>query len=163
MGHQQARLGARQAFDEGSMEARSKAKDVPALWARIEAWATFVPNNYDEWFMSDDSDGILATLKMIGGVVTGTLDLMQMRGLLKPDSATPDIALVLNPLQNLAKTWPEGPGEAALAWADAAICKAKKQEVVFKDAPYGVENAANVGGAADDSDSEIDECGAGIR
>ena len=141
-----------------------KAKDVPAPWARVEAWATFVPNNCDEWFMSDDSGGIKATLKMMGGALIGTLDLMEKRGLLKPESAIPDVGFVLGQLDKLAKTWPGSSGEPELAWADAAICKAMKKGVVFKNAPYGIEETVEgLRGDPEDSDSEIDEEGAEIR
>ena len=137
---------------------------MPALWARIEAWASFVPKNCDEWFMSDDSDGIKQTLKMMGGALIGTLNLMEKGGRLRPESDIPDIGLVLGQLQSLAKSWPGSPGEPELAWADAAICMAKYKGVVFKDAPYGIEEAVeDFGGASDDSDSEIDELHAEIR
>ena len=107
--------------------------------------------------MSDDSDQILHTLKMVGGAVLCTLNLMKSKGLLKPDSPVRNIAMVLARLNELNDIWPGGPGEAEPAWGEAAITVVKQDSVKFEGAPFGVEALAER--SLDDlemDDAEID-------
>ena len=146
------------------MDKLLKAKDVSGLWSRLEAWAAFVPHSCGEWFGADDGEGIAQTLKMMGNAVIGTLTIMQDKKLLVADSRIPDIALVLAQLRQLDEGWPAGVGEPELAWANAAIYKAKRQGVVFKEAPYGIEKAVvAIEGDREDGDDETDEADTEIR
>lgn len=127
-----------------------------ALWPHLEALANFIPS-CDEWFGSDDADQIQQTLKMVGGAVMCTLDLLKCKGLLAPDSPIKNIALVLGRLHELDGIWPGGPGEAELAWVEAAITMAKQNGITFEGAPYGVESmAGGIVSDAEDDEPEID-------
>lgn len=95
--------------------------------------------------MADDSEGILDTVKMIGGAVMVSLDQLEKQGLLKEDSAIPNIAFVLGKLKSMIQCWPGDPPswEYRIAWADAALLKAKRAGIVFGDAPYGTEKTVD--------------------
>lgn len=109
-------------------------KDPLALWPHPEALATFIPS-CDEWFGNDDSGQIQQTLKLVGGAVMCTLDLLKSKGLLGPDLPVRNIALILSRLHELDSIWPGRPGEAEPAWVEAAITLAKQNGIRFEGAP----------------------------
>ena len=137
-----------------------KASPSPQkLWPLLEAIAMSLPGNEAPWFMSDISDDILDTLRMIGGAYLCTLKALKKNGLLKKDSPIRNIALVLMMIRDLVQGWPGGPEEEELSWVDAAMHKAAKNGVEFREAPFGIEE-----GVEDiDPDDEEEEYDTGIK
>ena len=117
--------------------------DARALWPHLEALAAFVPDNSDEWFMSDDADSIKDALKMIGGAAMGSLTQLEKEGLLHKDSSIPNIGLVVGTLKRMVEKWPGDLEDWQLSWADAAIFKVKQAGVEFKGVPYGINEQAD--------------------
>jgi len=109
------------------------------LWVHIEAFAHFLPGD-GPWLMIDDCQRLLDTLALVGGGVMCTLEVLEEHGLLRPQSPIRDLALVLGLLYRLDSAWPGGPGEEELSWVHAMVNVAQKHGIVFKDAPYGIED-----------------------
>ena len=136
-------------------ELNKSGPNIAALWPKLEALAFAIPGNEGPWFMSDCSHEILYTLKMIGGAVICTLRALEEQSMLQADSDIKNIALVLGHIRMIAQGWPGGPGEDELSWVDAAMHKALKHGIVFRTAPYGVEQATD-DIEADEEDVEYD-------
>ena len=77
---------------------------------------------------------------MIGGAVFTIFKSFVKRRLLRPESDVKNIALVLGMLYDSTADWPSGEEEPELAWRGAMIRKAQQHGIVFKDAPYGIED-----------------------
>lgn len=73
-----------------------KKKDVKLLWPHIEALATFIPTNNDEWWMTDAPVETLDALEMIGGAVMTALGMLERSNDLGPGSSIPNVALTVN-------------------------------------------------------------------
>jgi hypothetical protein len=123
-----------------AIERDIKKNNARALWPHIEALAYFLPEEYDPWFASDDADGILDTIKMIGGAVMVALRQLQDEGLLAKNSAIPNIGLVIGALKRFERYWPGGVGDdPQWSWVNATLYEVKQAGFELKDAPYGIE------------------------
>ena len=113
--------------------------------------------------MSDDSQRILDTLQLIGHAILATLEILESKGLLKPDSYVKDISLVLGLLVEVVMVWPSGYDEPEFSWVKAMISKAKENGIVVAGAPFGVEDKVKkfeeLEYYDDDSEDEDDENG----
>ncbi|EXJ72456.1 uncharacterized protein A1O5_04960 [Cladophialophora psammophila CBS 110553] len=122
-------------FSKGST--REEGPSPAGLWSIIEgfAWAL---NYQGFWFNIDYPDMVLATLKLIGGAVFTTLNILDKNGLLRPDTPVKNIALVLGVLYDNTRDWP-GDEEGELEWRAAMIKEVLQHGIEFKGAPYGIE------------------------
>lgn len=94
--------------------------------------------------MSDDSERIQHTLKLIGYATLATLNLLDSCGLLAPDSPIKDIPLVLGLLIEALFAWPGGCDEEEFTWLKTAVAKVKEKGYVIAGAPYAVEKNVKV-------------------
>jgi hypothetical protein len=91
--------------------------------------------------MSDDSIRIKDTLHLIGHATLATLELLESRGLLAPDSEVKDIALVLGLLIEVIMSWPGHYNEPEFSWVKTVITKAEGKGISIAGAPFGVEES----------------------
>ncbi|KIX96764.1 uncharacterized protein Z520_07484 [Fonsecaea multimorphosa CBS 102226] len=124
-----------------------------ALWSIIEgfAWTLYDPSC---WFNIDDSDGLLATLQLIGGAVFTTLNTFEKNGLLRPNSPVKNIALVLGVLYDNIRAWPGDEDEPELEWRGAMVREARQHGIEVKGQPYGIESVLEKDGVDGTLDSE---------
>jgi hypothetical protein len=111
--------------------------------------------------MSDDSVRIKESLCLVGDATLATLELLESRGLLAPDSVVRDIALVLGKLIEVLMVWPGGYDEPEFAWVKAVIAKVEGHRISIAEAPFGVEESVRkckeMDCDDDDDDDEDDE------
>ncbi|OAL30680.1 hypothetical protein AYO20_08642 [Fonsecaea nubica] len=108
-----------------------------------------------EWFNVDDPNTVLHTLKLIGGAVFTTLNSLEKNGLLCPDSAVKNIALVLGVLYDNTRDWPGDP-EPQLEWREAMIREAFRHGIEVKGQPNGIETVLEEDGIDRTLPSEAD-------
>ena len=131
-------------------ELRKSKPNITALWPMLEALAFAIPDNQTEWFNNEDGEGVLETLRILGGAVICALRVLEEQDMLKPDSDIKNIALVLGHINMIVQDWPSGEEEDELSWIDAAFYMAMKNGIEFTEAPYGIEEA--VGDISADSE-----------
>lgn len=85
-------------------ECTKKNPDPLAVWYRITGLAYVVPGS-GAWFMSDDSDQIAQTIKLLGYVILATMELLKKKGLLTADSQIKDLSLVLAMYLGMVAGW----------------------------------------------------------
>ena len=122
---------------------RQKEPDMMLLWAHVESAAIILPG--DCWYCSDDSDGILATLRLIGVMVMTTLHFIKSKGELKPDSKVRNIIPFLAKLLDVERDWPGGPGEDdELSWTSAMVYQVEEAGLKFENIPQDAEERASI-------------------
>lgn len=94
----------------------------------------------DFWFHIDDPDTVLATLKLLGGAVFSTLNVLEKFGFFHPGSPVQNIGLVLGQLYQHTTNWPSGEEEPELTWRKHMMEEAQRKGFEFKEVPFGIEN-----------------------
>lgn len=115
-----------------------KKFDVKRLWSHIESFAFFIPGP-GHWYMIDDSRCVQDTLAMIGFAVMRTLQILERRGWLTPDSPVRNLTFVLGRLLLTAMEWPGDTGEPELSWTKAVVRMMDKHHISFNNLSEGIE------------------------
>lgn len=89
--------------------------------------------------MSDISDDIRSTLRLIGYAVLATMKVLDSKDLLRPDSPIKDFSLVIGLLRDALMVWPGSYNEPEFLWAKTVITKCKEKGIKLADAPFGIE------------------------
>lgn len=110
-----------------------------------------------EWWRTDDADGVLHTLKMIGGSVFATLNVLEKHGMLCADSPIKNLAFILGVLYENTREWLGDDDEPDLSWAKAMIRRAQLCGIEFKDAPYNIQSTLAEDGVADVEEKAVRE------
>ena len=119
-------------------EYTKKSPDPLTLWGFITGFAHVLPGPGD-WYMCDDSQQIVETMKLIGYAILATGDVLKSHGLVNANSKIKDLPLVLAMCIEMARHWEGFVQGDELDWRVPLIKQAEANGVKLSG-PFGIEN-----------------------